>query len=366
MRWILLTTLLFGSLSWGQGTNGKFKRLPPKKKASPSIEVEPDFYDTEVPPPGEEMPPDSPEASEPPDSGIEFANPDDASDIEYADEAERSEAENAKKKQEEEEKKKLLRKQPKPPVNEPMPLIRRQREAVNYSNKTPAKYIQHPNAAKGLTKINRDGSYIYKVKASDQTKSSTVHIGLFEPTKLKNPETGLEFEEFYETSNPALLFDYEWQVFQKFGKLGFKLGSGLAVATGSGQFKTQPPLNGNVEPKEKFTFAVIPNSVGLVYRLQYIEDQIFVPYIEGGGTGFVFGEFRDDGEKPRFGGAFGAYAAGGVAFSLDFLDRISMLELDREYSINSIYILAEYRTYVGFGDFDFTSNLINVGFMVEF
>ena len=43
-----------------------------------------------------------------------------------------------------------------------------------------------------------------------------------------------------------------------------------------------------------------------------------------------------------------------------------MLELDRDYSINSIYLFGEYRYIAGFGHFDFTTDMINGGVMVEF
>ncbi len=152
--------------------------------------------------------------------------------------------------------------------------------------------------------------------------------------------------------------------FRKFGKVGIKVGTGLALASGTGRFKND--LNGEREPKEKFTFVYFPNSVGAIIRLHFFKKQWFVPYGEGGGAVFTFGEFRDDGKNPKFGAAYGGYFAAGVAFNLGLVNELSMLELDREYSINGIYINAEYRRYQGVGDFDFTSDYINGGLTVEF
>ncbi len=328
-----------------------------KPQSNVPQEVEPDFYGDEEPPPEEEEAPTIDE-----DPLVERSESPDDEGIQYADEAEKHEAEDAQKA--EETRRRKARARNRPPVDEPMPLIRRQREKIEFSNKVPTKRIRHPFAAKGLTKITREKTYIYRVKESDQKKASSMRFGPFTPTKLENTKTRAIFEDFYPSNNPALLFDYEWQIFSKFGKLGLTLGSGVAMASGNGQFATVS--NGAVVPQEKFTFVVFPNSAGAILRFQFMDNQIFVPYVSGGGTAFLFGEFRDDGGNPKFGGAVGGYAAAGLNFSLDFLDDVSMLELDREYSINNIYLTAEFRKIVGVGTFNFTSDLINGGVTIEF
>lgn len=376
LRYLLVLLSFVGVTSWAQ-TPATEKAPAPKvtaekklEKAKPVEDTESDFYDEQDTPPAEEMPTDDP-ASEDKDSGFVTPegpvddgyeaneNPDD-SGIEYAEDAEKREAELQKKRLEE----KRAKTAPRPAIDEPLPLIRRQRELKELTSKQQPTRIRHPYAAKGLTKITKDKVYIYRVKESDQKTASTIHIGTFSPTKLENPDTHFVFEDFYETGNPAILYDYEWQVSSRLGKAGLKLGTGLAMASGNGRFKND--YNGEIEPKEKFTFVVFPNTLGAIVRLQFMKNQIFVPYAEGGGAAFVFGEFRDDGKMPKAGGALGAYFAGGVAFSLNFLDPVSMLELDREYSINSVYLTAEYRQYVGFGNFDFTSEVINGGMTLEF
>jgi hypothetical protein len=334
------------------------KTLPPKAKtAAPAPggpnDVESDFYGGEDPDP---PPPDE-------NQDIEYSETPDDSGIEYADEAERKEKEAALKKAEDE-KKRRAQKRKRPPTDEPMPLIRRQREVVHFPNKQPPKRIRHPYAAKGLTKITKDKLYIYKVKTSDQKKASSFRFGFLTPNELQNKNTKVFFDQLYDSNIPVLLYDYEWQVGKKLGKLGLKLGTGIGFASGNGQFKND--LNGNLEPKEKFTFIVFPNTAGAVYRFQYTDNQILVPYIDGGGALFTFGEFRDDGQPPKAGVALGAYAAAGAAFSLDFLDPVAMLDLDREYSINNLYIIAEYRKWLGFGNFVFTSDYINGGMLIEF
>ncbi|MGE0762647.1 MAG: hypothetical protein AB7N80_05165 [Bdellovibrionales bacterium] len=346
-------------------------KLPTKKAQRPAPESE-DVEDTEdqffndEEEEGEPLPEEEAEAEypqeDPADDIVESnQNPDDEG-IEYAEEAEKNERERQKRI---EERKKALMK-PKPAVDEPMPLIKRQREAMQYSTKQANKYIRHPLAKKGLTKITRDKIYVYKTKPSDQSKASSVRFGMLNPTELQNPDTGVVFTDFYDGNNFALLYDYEWQLFRKFGKFGLKLGTGLGVASGNGQFKNGATLNGAIEPKEKFTFLVAPTTAGAIIRLQFWDNQLLVPYGEGGGAVFGFSELRDDGKKPKFGAAYGGYFAAGVAMNLHFLDPLSLLELDREYSINSVFLTAEYRYYVGTGNFDFTGDLINGGVTFEF
>lgn len=327
-----------------------------------------DFQDGDIPPPSEEMPiEDTPESEDKSQNeglnDIQYTEKPDDSGIEYAEDAEKAEkAAEAKRIAEE-----LARKKKplaKPPADEPMPLIRREREQIDISAKPGPKKIHHPNAAKGLVKITRDKVYIYKTKVSDQTKSSSFRFGFLSPSHLENKDSGLVFDDFYQSSVPSGLIDYEWQFFRGFGKLGLKLGTGIGVAQGNGQFKSGN--NGSLEPVEKFTFLIIPNSVGLAYHADFFNRQWIVPYAEGGGTAFVFSEMRNDGKSPKFGGAPGAYFALGGAFNISSLDTIGMLELDREYGINSLFLTAEYRYYAGFGNFDFTSNFINGGLMVEF
>ena len=105
----------------------------------------------------------------------------------------------------------------------------------------------------------------------------------------------------------------------------------------------------------------------MIYRLQYWDTQPVVPYIEGGGDAITFAEVRDDGKSPKFGLAPAVHIAGGASFNLGFLDGNSMIELDREYGINRVWLTGEFRALIGLSDkFDFSANVINLGFLVEF
>ncbi|HAG91953.1 MAG TPA: hypothetical protein DCL41_08780 [Bdellovibrionales bacterium] len=234
--------------------------------------------------------------------------------------------------------------------------------------------VPHPDAKRGLLRVTKDKVYVYKVKTSEQTRGVSFRLGYFDPTKLKNPEAvdqaNSTFAENYDsTSNPTFLLDYEWQLLHiGIAKVGLKVGSGFYIAQGNGHFETpQTGKTGVDKPRETFTFLMLPNSLGAVARFQIWDNQLIVPYVDGGVLGFTFSEFRDDGQNPKFGGAFGAYGAVGGQFNLSVFDAITRAQLDREYGINRIFIVGEYRTVLGLSDkYDFSSDLINGGFLMEF
>lgn len=231
--------------------------------------------------------------------------------------------------------------------------------------------VPHPFAKKGLIRITKDKEYMYKVDESDQKRAMSFHLGVFNPENLENPDQagqpGATFDENYDqTDAPAIMLVYEWQLLHlPIGKIGVRAGSGVYIAQGNGHFVSG--VNQGREPREIFTFWMMPNHLGAVYRMQFWDKQLFVPYAEGGGIAFAFGEVRDDDKPPKWGGAFAGYFAGGLAFNLTYFDAISRIQLDREYGINRVYLTAEYRTIVAITQtYDFSSDLINGGFLMEF
>jgi hypothetical protein len=226
------------------------------------------------------------------------------------------------------------------------------------------KYIHHPLAQKGLIEITGDREYIYDVGHTPQTRAASLRFGFYDPTQLQNPDTGVHFTDLYSAQNvPMILLDYEWLLWRVPGRLFFTAGGGFFVANGHGRFVHETFFT----PRENFTFLVFPASAGLTWRLQFFEHQIFVPYVTGGATIFSFAEIRDDSVGPRFGGSPAAYAGGGLAINMNFMDTRSMLELDREYGINDVWFTAEFRRFQAIDTrFDFSANFINAGFLISF
>jgi hypothetical protein len=238
-------------------------------------------------------------------------------------------------------------------------------------NDPSTRYIEHPNAEKGLIRIDKDRNYLYDVKPSEQNQAASVRIGSFDPTELSNPEyPQIEYSTVYAENNfPMVHYEHEKYFFKSFGRMAYTFGFGFFFAKGTGQFidagasPSEPPL-------EEFSLLAFPLSAGLQYRLQFWDNQFFVPYVGGGFDLFTFMEYRDDDNNPGIGVALGAAPAahfqGGGAFRLgrgarDFLD------LDREYGINSMWIVAEYRRFEGLSDkYDFSSDFIGGGIFLEY
>lgn len=218
----------------------------------------------------------------------------------------------------------------------------------------------------GLMKITKKGGYHYKVKPSEQKSAASFRFGMASFPNLQNQSGTATFQDIYdEDKKPMLMVDYEWQLFQGFGKLGLKVGSGLLMASGKGQFET--PFQGSTDAKEKYSFYVFPNSIAAVYRLDIFDKQWLVPFAEVGLDYMSFIEIRDDAEDFKFGGAPHFHFAVGGSFLLDVLGRDMMSEIDSQYGVNHLWLTAEYRRLESIaGDFDFTDDVVNGGIMVEF
>lgn len=247
------------------------------------------------------------------------------------------------------------------PATKPAPSPR----VMKKNAKGGVEYIQHPQAAQGLIRIEKDGSYIYRVKEKEADKkpeSISVRFGSISPPKISSVDGTTTFEVMYSNSQvPILLMDYEWQPFSGFGKLGVQGGFGFLTAQGNGRF-----ANGT-EAEEKYTFYAIPLSLGAIYRLEFADKQWMAPYISGGGTYFGVIEMRDDSKSPNMVGAPGIYGAGGIMFNVGAIDREMSFTLRDEYGIRNLWVTAEYRQIQTFNEeLDFSSGVLNVGVSVDY
>lgn len=220
--------------------------------------------------------------------------------------------------------------------------------------------VPHPNATKGLLKIKKDGSYQYKVNLRPKNQSSSLRVGFMTPPKIDAGSRS--YKDFYGENNlNALNFEYEWQPFQDFGRLGLNLGTGLANAKGSGYFKRD-----SARSEEGYSLYIIPLSAFLTYRFEYMRRQWVVPYINGGGSLYGLVELRDDNKKSTALGS-AAGGGGGLLFSISALDQQAAFILDREYGIADLYFTLEARAMQGASkEIDFTHQSINGGITVDF
>jgi hypothetical protein len=266
---------------------------------------------------------------------------------------------------------------PEPPVAEPKtaapsaPMAETTPETAPVTNEKPTGPQQaapgyvlkpHPNAMKGLIRIEKNGTYVYKTKVQSSNKYATFGIGIMDPPSVKN-EAGTTYKDVYGTSKPPIiLFDYGWYPFKKFGRLGFSLGTGLLTANGNGIL-----INDRTPAEEKYTLFAIPNHAMLNYRFQFSDTQTFVPYVTGGGYYFLVVETRDDGIPPTYTGAAAAGGGGGLLIAMNALDREAALQLNQEYGVNQVWLHVDFLVLQGLrSDFSFTSNVFNFGLAFDF
>jgi hypothetical protein len=226
--------------------------------------------------------------------------------------------------------------------------------------------VPHPNAAKGLSRINIDGSYQYKVRLKPKSRSSSLRFGAMAPPSITGATTSAgtkDFESFYGSSNiVSVNFDYEWQPFINFGRLGLVLGSGFATVRGSGYFKSS-----GAEADEVYNLYIVPLSAFVSYRFEYARRQWAVPFVKAGGTYFGLVEARDDNKSPTLAGAPTVGGGGGVHFSITAFDSQGAFILDREYGIADMYLTLEAQVLQGLSsDIDFSTQMVNLGVTVDF
>lgn len=224
------------------------------------------------------------------------------------------------------------------------------------------KLIKHPDAKKGLLRIEQDGSYIYKVKTAPKSQTGIVRFGFMNPPNIQSADGSATFKDMYSADDIfTLMVDYEWQPFSKYGKLGVQMGGGFSTTSGTGRF-----LDGSGEAIEKYNFIILPLNLGLIYRLEYFRRQWVAPYISGGGSYIAAAEMRDDG-KNNFTGTPAAYGAGGMMFNITAFDKEMAFNLDAEYGVGNLWLVAEYRYQKSFSeDLDFTGGIMSLGISADF
>ncbi len=255
---------------------------------------------------------------------------------------------------------------------EPVPHIQKKGENFDAHDYPQNRFIEHPNAAKGLYLIDKNKIYYYRTNEADSKHEAAIRLGPYTPSNLANPKyPEITFDSVYTTHNiPLILYDIETDIFKKFGRFGYKFGTGLYVAQGSGAFVNAYAQAAEPRgPPERFTLFVLPCNAGVIYHLEYLKHQWVIPYGEAGVDAFLFAESRNDNVN-KLGAAFGAapaaHVSGGVTIPIGH-DARSFLDLSREYGINRFSIAIEFRDYVALSKkFDFSGSTITGGFSAEY
>lgn len=221
----------------------------------------------------------------------------------------------------------------------------------------------HPWAKKGLLKIEKDGTYVYRTKEASKDEMMSFRIASMSPPQIESADGSSNFETMYGSSDVlGLLIDYEWQPLQAFGKLGVQVGGGFTYSQGNGRF-----LKDGSEAKEKYTLFMFPLNAGVIYRLEYMNRQWLAPYVAGGLSYIGLLEMRDDNDSPKMVGTAGAYGSAGIMANITALDKQLAFNLSSEYGIATMWFVFEYRRQQALSeDIDVSSNIFSAGIAVDY
>ncbi len=194
-----------------------------------------------------------------------------------------------------------------------------------------------------LQTIDKKGVHKYSVKASPISANIGLKLGFINPPEI---DSRVNYNTIYDYSkNFLILADYEHKLFKKLGHMAIKLGLGLMFARGTGIFAEG--INADKQALEKYTLIIAPISVGLNYRLQYWSNQFLSPFVLAGADMFNIMEIRDDGARPNVMSSPSVHFGGGIQITIDSLAGSQVNNLEKEYGVNHMYILAEIRQYIG-------------------
>jgi hypothetical protein len=215
------------------------------------------------------------------------------------------------------------------------------------------KKVQKKGAqADGLLKIDKDGVYIYKPELQNTKSSSHLRVGMVSNPSLESEVCDendqncqvINFDDIYSgASGMGFEYLYEYYFFTEtgvnFGKLGLQAGLSMSYAQGHGRLVS----NLNAESIETYTFLTMPLFAGGIYRFEYRDRQILVPYAGGGGVYAVLAEKREDKNDIKGIGAPGFYGFAGALLNISALDRDLGSDFEAEYDIKNLWLSAEYK-----------------------
>lgn len=133
-------------------------------------------------------------------------------------------------------------------------------------------------------------------------------------------------------------------LYTKVGSLELGLRTGWFRDSGKGLIESD---GGLVESGDETTFNVIPTSVTLTYRFDWLVERYGIPFAPYGRVALErFNWWVTDGrdEWAKEGATNGWSATGGLAFLLDFLEPGAARTLDRETGVNHTYLFFDVTT----------------------
>lgn len=147
---------------------------------------------------------------------------------------------------------------------------------------------------------------------------------------------------------------FEWQFYHLGG--AFSLGTTIGLFRDKADaLQAEADEDGNFRNKaDRATFNVVPITLLIGYRFELLADRYRVPLVPYARAGLGYGfwwatkggrgdiSITQDGQKAR-GGSIGWQANLGLMLRLDFIDRASAVDLDRNTGINHTYLFGEWQ-----------------------
>lgn len=144
-------------------------------------------------------------------------------------------------------------------------------------------------------------------------------------------------------------------------KYGVELGIGFMYITGDARGQ----LSGE-QAQDTFTLILMPMETNFVFRADFKENQLLVPFVRAG-VDYVFFHESTAGNTVK-GIKYGLHGGGGLQILLDGLD--SGDNLERDFGINDVYLTLEGRynwiNSFGSGGLDLSGPMFSVGFLFEY
>jgi len=147
---------------------------------------------------------------------------------------------------------------------------------------------------------------------------------------------------------------FEWQFYHLGG--AFSVGTTIGIFKDKAQaLQLEPSDTGSYRNgADTATFNVVPITLLVGYRFELLADRFKVPLVPYARAGLAYGfwwatkggrgdiSITSDGKKAR-GGSLGWQANLGLMLRLDFIDRASAVDLDRNTGLNHTYLFGEWQ-----------------------
>jgi len=153
------------------------------------------------------------------------------------------------------------------------------------------------------------------------------------------------------------LINFTWYPIRN---LGLDLGIGTLYGAGHALTRTGRASGEDVE------LYVLPGSLGLTYRFDFLNEQLVVPSVSAGGDYWAYRENNAFSKRVE-GGKNGYYVKGGLGILLDWIEPDSSFNLQDDFGIENVFLeLGWTETWMNQEGLNFSAILYQAGFRFEF